>query len=137
MTRLLPLLLLAFLCPGLALAGEKANTVLVRPGEVVYAEFARKGVKLSLVKASKEKNDRAQIIISFLPADPAERFPLPKLKVENKFDLDLDYQAQVRSLTADLRTMAEVFPVVGGKMAQTIIPPRAEEIALYGWTLEK
>jgi hypothetical protein len=137
MKRLLPLLLLALLCPGLARAGEKANTVLVHPGEVVYAEFARKGVKLTLVKAAKEPNDRAQIIVTFLKADPAERFALPHLKVENKFDLDLDYQAQVRSLTANIHTMAEAYPVVGGKMSQTIIPPRAEEIALYGWVLEK
>jgi hypothetical protein len=33
--------------------------------------------------------------------------------------------------------MAEVYPVVGGKMTKTIIPPRADELALYGWVLEK
>lgn len=137
MSRLLSLLLLAFLCPGLARAGEKANTVLIHPGEVIYAEFARKGIKLTLVKATKEPNERAQVIVSFLKADHAERFALPHLKLENKFDLDLDYEAQVRLLTADMRAPAEVYPVVGGKMAQTIIPPRTEEIAVFGWVLEK
>jgi len=137
MSRFLPLLLLAFLCPALALAGEKANTVLLHEGDVVYVEFARKGVKLTLVNASKEKNDRAQVIASFIKADMKERFPLPQLKVENKFDLDLDYEAQARAVKVDARAPLQVYPVVGGKMAQTIIPPRADEIALYGWVLEK
>ena len=135
MKCLLPLFFLLFLGPALVRAGEKANTVLLHPGEVLYAEFARKGVKLTLVKASKEKNDQAQVVLSL--TSPKANSGALAFEVDNKFPLDLDYQAQIRSLTENLRTKAQVYPVVTGKLCILYFPSKTEEVALFGWVLEK
>ena len=135
MKRLLPLFFLVFLGPLLARAGEKANTVLLHPGEMLYAEFARKGIKLTLVKVSKEKNDQAQVVLSLTTPKPDSG--ALSFEVDNKFPLDLDYHAQIRSLTEKVRTMVEVYPVVTGKLCILYLPAKTEEVALFGWVLEK
>lgn len=134
----LPLLLaLLFLAPHALRAGEKANTVLIHPGEVIYARFTQSGIKLKLVKASKEPDDQAQVILTLSPADPAKPYAPFQLKVENKFALDLDYEGQVRSFTMKRHMPAEVYPVVAGKLSFVSLPPKVDETALFGWKLEK
>lgn len=137
MKRFPLLLLLALFAPLILRAGEKANTILIHPGEAIYARFAQSGVKLKLIKASKEKDDQAQVIISIRPLDPTKKFTFYEMKVENKFLLDLDYEAQIRNLTEDHRAPLEVMPVVAEKLSLTSLPPRIEEVALFGWKLEK
>lgn len=139
MSRLFfPCLLSMLLCVASLRAGEKANTVLVHPGEVIYARFTQTGIKLKLVKASKEKDEQAQLILTFDAKDPDKtKYAFINLKVENKFDKDLIYKAQARAPTLNLRTMATVYPVVAGKMALVNLPPKVEEVAMFAFELEK
>lgn len=136
MKRLL-LLLLASLCPLVLSAAEKANTVLIHPGEVLYVRFSQTGPKIKLVKASKELDANAQVILTLIPADPAKKNSPVNLKVENKFAHDLIYKAQIRSLTENLKMMATVYPVVAGKMSVIILPPKVEEVAVFAFELER
>ncbi|MEI6105765.1 MAG: hypothetical protein WCR49_02025 [Opitutae bacterium] len=134
----LPCLLGILLCTATLSAGEKANTVLIHPGEVIYARFTQSGIKLKLVKASKEKDEQAQMILTLDAKDPDKtKNPMINLKVENNFDKDLIYKAQARSLTLNLHTMATVYPVVAGKMALVPLPPKVEEVAVFAFELEK
>ncbi len=136
MKRLL-LLLLASLCPFALSAAEKANTVLIHPGEVIYVRFSQSGGKIKLVKAAKTPDEAAQVVLTLDPADPAKKnFPL-NLKLENKFTSDLIYKAQMRSLTENRKMMATVYPVVAGKMSLIPFPPKVEEVAVFAFELER
>jgi hypothetical protein len=132
-----PCLLGILLCTSTLSAGEKANTVLIHPGETVYARFTRSGLKLKLVSASKEKDEQAQVILTLPKPDPQKKYLPIDLKVENKFDKDLNYKAQARSLTLELKMMANVYPVVAGKMSFVSLPPKVEEVAILAFELEK
>lgn len=131
------LLFALFFAASLALpaqAKEKANTVLIHPGETVYASFEAKGTKLKLVGFSKEKSDSAQVVISLLPD---EKKPVNMLKVENKFTRDLHYSLEMRSLVRKQHFPRETIPVVAGKLALEIMPREADELAVSGFKLEK
>jgi hypothetical protein len=132
MKRLLLLLLLTPFGPTL-LAGEKANTVLIHPGETIYARFEQKGKKLKLLSAAKEADPSAQVIITFTKG---AKNALNPLKVENKFPHDLDYRAEARSLQLKKRRPVETFPVVGGKITLEDFTSVVEEVALYEFSLE-
>ena len=131
---LLPYLLFWSLASG---AAEKPNTILIHPGETIYARFTQLGGKIKLVQTSKTLDAEAQVILTLDPTDPAKKKPLLNLKVENKFSQDLIYKAQLRSLTENRKIMAPVYPVVAGKLALVAFPPRTEEIALFGYELER
>jgi hypothetical protein len=133
MKRLLLLLLLASLGTLDLGASEKPNTVLIHPGEVIYARFEQKGKKLKLVSAAKEKDEQAQVVLTLAPV---KKNTGTTLKVENKFAKELLYKAEMRSLTLKMHQPATVFPVVAGKMALEPLPPAIEEMALYGFELE-
>jgi hypothetical protein len=138
MPRLFFLCLLGHLFCAVSLsAGEKANTVLLHPGEVMYARFTRSGLKLKLVSASKDKDEQAQVILTLPRPDPQKKFTPIEMKVENKFDMDLNYKAQARSLSLDAKMMANVYPVVAGKMSLVSLPPKVEEVAVFAFELEK
>ncbi len=131
------LLLAAFFITSLslpALAADKANTVLIHKGETVYARFETKGKKMKLVGFAKEKDERAQVIFSFLP-DPKK--PELILKVENKFTQDLSYKAEMRSLTKKMKFLVPVSPVVGGKVSFESFPNQVEEVAAFEFQLEQ
>ncbi len=117
-----------------ASAADKANAVLVHPGEVVYARFEAKGKKIKLVSFSKEKDEGAQVVFS-LQLDAKK--PVQVLKVENKFNRDLTYKVEMRSLTRKQQFPVPVTPVVGGKVAFENFPLQAEELAAYDFQLEK
>ena len=135
--KCLLLLLLPSLCPLALSAVEKANTVLIHPGEVLYVRFSQTGGKIKLVKASKELDANAQVILTLVPADPATKNSPINLKVENKLTNDLIYKAQIRSLTENLKRMATVYPVVAGKMSVIPLPPKVEEVAIFAFDLER
>lgn len=131
------LLLAVFLVATLTLpahAGEKPNTVLIHPGEVVYARFEAKGKKIKLVSYSKELDAGAQVVFSF---QPDEKKPGFILKVENKFTRDLLYKTEMRSLTRKQRFPGQSSPVVAGKVAFEILPKEVEQLAAYEFQLER
>ena len=115
-------------------ASEKANTVLIHPSETVYARFETKGKKLKLVSTSKEKDEAAQVIFT-LGTDAKQ--PLYNLKVENKFPFTLLYKTQARSIKRNLKFDSPMTPVVAGKVSFEIFPTLMEELAAYGFELEK
>lgn len=117
-----------------ARAADKASTLLIHPGEVVYARFEMNGKKIKPVSFSKEKDEGAQVTFS-LQKDPKK--PLYILKVENKFSRDLTYKVEMRSLTLKKRFVAPTSPVVAGKVAFESFPLQVEEIAATGFQLEK
>jgi hypothetical protein len=117
-----------------AQAKEKANTVIIHPGETVYASFEAKGTKLKLLGFSKEKNDSAQVVLSLLPD---EKRPGNVLKVENKFPRDLRYRLEMRSLVRKQHFPRETTPVVAGKLAFEFMPKEADELAASDFKLEK
>lgn len=132
-------LLLFLLLPLWAItchAGERPNTVLIHPGEVIYVRFAQNKLKLKLIGATKEKDDQAQVILSLTAGDPEKNEP-SLLKVTNKFPLDLYYKAEMRSLTKKLEAVVPVLPVVREKISLEKFAPILEEAALYGFVLKK
>jgi len=134
MKRLLFALFFAAALTLPAQAKEKANTVLIHPGETLYASFEVKGTKLKLVSFSKVKVDSAQLVISLLPD---EKKPANTLKLENKFPRDLHYHMEMRSLVRKQHFARETIPVVTGKLALEIMPKEADELALSDFKLEK
>ena len=119
--------------PGLA-RSEKANTVLIHPGETIYARFERKGRNLKLVSAGLVKDDAAQLIFQMGRWDREKS--LITLQVENKFDKDLDYEAEMRLLKPYLHQPTPVSPVVAGKLGKESWATIIQELALNGFKLE-
>lgn len=128
---LFAVLILASLVP-LARAGEKPNTVLIHPGEVLYARFEEKGKKLKLLGFSKENDEKAQLILSLQPEAKGPRFTLT---LQNRFPKDVIYKVEMRLLSKDVRVPATVYPVVAGKMSFDEIFSKTEEVAVYGFEL--
>jgi opacity protein-like surface antigen len=118
-----------------AYAADKSNTVLIHPGETIYARFEPKGKKIRVVGYSKEKDDAAQVVFTLGP--DAKKPAVLSLKVENKFPKDLTYKLEMRSLTMKMKMNVPVTPVVSGKVAFEQFPPQAEELALTEFQLEK
>jgi hypothetical protein len=130
---LLSLLAAAALSPLALVAGERANTVLIHPGETVYAKFTQQGKKLTLVSTSKEKDETAQVIFT-MPKTEANA--ASSLQVENKFAKDLVYKLEIRSLSLKRTSPLPVVSVVAGKLAREKLPPFIEELAAYAFKLE-
>ena len=118
-------------------AAEKANTVLIHPGETIYVRFTQLGGKIKLAQVSQTLDPEAQVILTLDPTDPMKKKLFLNLKVENKFSQDLIYKAQLRLLTENRKIMAPVYPVVAGKMSLETFPPHVEEIAIFGYELER
>jgi len=116
-------------------AGEKTNTVLIHPGETVYARFETKGKKIKLVSVSKVPDAGAQVIFTF-QSDP-KKPGATILKVENKFPRALLYLAEMRSLTRKQHFPVPTSPVVEGKLAFENFPKEVEEVAASEFQLEK
>jgi hypothetical protein len=133
MNRLLLSLLAAALIPSALVAGERANTVLIHPGETIYAKFTQKGKKLTLVSVSKEKDETAQVIFTLPKSPPNET---ASLQVENNFAKDLVYKLELRSLSLKRKAPMPVVSVVAGKLAREQLPPYVEQLAAYAFKLE-
>lgn len=114
-------------------AFAEKNTVLIHPGETVYARFEVKGKKIRLASSSKVKDDDAQVIFTF---DKELTKGSRMLKVENKFPNDLVYKAEMRSLTLKHERRVEPTPVVGGKVGFDPYPPVVEELAFFDFKAE-
>jgi hypothetical protein len=114
-------------------AFAEKNTVIIHPGEVVYARFEVKGKKIRLVQSGKEKDDAAQLIFTF---DKQVTNGMRNLKVENKFPNDLLYKAEMRSLTLKHERRVNPTPVVGGKIAIDPYPQVVEQLAFFDFKAE-
>ena len=132
MKRLILLVLLS-LSPLALLAADKANTVLLRPGETYYARFQEKGKKLKLLSATKEKDARAQLVISRSSKD---KDGVTTLKLESTFRENLIYKATIRSSVLKRQMALPVYPIVGGKMGTVEVPPLVDEVELYEFRFE-
>jgi hypothetical protein len=113
--------------------GEKPNTLLVHPGETIYATFERSGTMLKLLRVSRVESKGAQLVMTMPPFSEDRGIVL---KVENKFDRDLTYKAEMRLLTRSRRNETSVVPVLAGKMSFEQWPYMIEELALYGFELK-
>ncbi|MDI1319271.1 MAG: hypothetical protein PSW75_03630 [bacterium] len=133
MRLLLSLLLLGSLALP-AQAASKANTINLRPGDVIYARFESNGKKIKLAGATKEKDEAAQII--FTLTRDKESLDL-KLKVENKFPKDFVCEVVLRSKRLDRESPAEVLSVVGGKLAFETFSALTDELIVSGFKLER
>lgn len=114
-------------------AFAEKNTVLIHPGETIYARFDVKGKKIQLAKASKEKDEKAQVIFTW---DKEVVKGMRTLKVENKFPNDLIYKAEMRSLTLKHERRVNTTPVVGGKVGFDPYPAVVEELAFFDFKAE-
>jgi hypothetical protein len=126
-----------FILPLIALAvlpAEKPNTVLVHPGEVLYAKFEQSGTTLKLLSFSKEKNDQAQLVLTMDPFD--KKTGMLMLKVESKFAKNMYYKAEMRLLSKNRRQETSVVPVMAGLASYETWPHPIEELALYGFELK-
>jgi hypothetical protein len=129
MKRLLFFLLLVVSFNPLTLvAGDKANTVLIHPGETYYARFQQKGKKLKLLSATKEKDGNAQLVISLSTKNKEGEFIL---KLESAFGEDLIYKAIIRSKIINRHVTLPVYPIVGGKMGTVNLPGFVDEVELF------
>lgn len=133
MNRLLAALLFvaALILP--AAASEKANTVVINPGDTVYVRFETNGKKIKLVNFGKEKDDGAQVIFTFQPDAKNPQFN--SLKADNRFPKDLTYRVEVRSLTLKKHQIMDATPVVGGKVSFESYPKAIEQLAVFDFRL--
>ena len=135
MKHLLFLVLLP-LCAITCHAGERANTVMIHPGEVIYVRFTQNKLKLKVVSATKEKDEQAQVILSLTLGD-VKKNEQATLKVTNKFPLELNYKVEARNLTLKMNAEMPVMPVVAQKISLEKFAPMIEEAALFGFVLKK
>lgn len=112
---------------------EDPNTILVHPGETLYAMFERDGTNLKLVRVSPQKDQRAQLVIAMKPYSGDTGIVL---RVENKFDKDVAYKAEMRILSRNKSKETSVLPVPAGKMSFEQWPYPLEELALYAFELK-
>ncbi len=127
------LLALVFFASFCSAARAEKNTILIHPGETVYARFDVNGKKIRLGKFSKEPDDSAQVVFVF---EKELKGLFRTLQVENKFPRDLVYKLEMRSLSQNHQMRAHPTPVVAGKMAFDTYPAVVEELALYDFKLE-
>jgi hypothetical protein len=133
MKRFLLSVLLLCSITSLAVAAEK-NTALIHPGETVYVKFETQGKKIKFLSASKEKDEAAQVILTF---DNEMKSGMRTLKVENKFPADLVYKIELRQLSQNHQARGKPTPVVGGKVAFDEYPYFVEELACFDFKLER
>ena len=112
---------------------ERPSTVLIHPGEVLYALFDQSANVLKLVSVSKEKNEQAQLILTM--GDFKEG--LLMLKAQSKFTSDLSYKAQMRMLSKNRRAETSMIPIRAGLSSFESWPHPIEELALYDFQLKQ
>ena len=112
---------------------EKPGTVLIHPGETFYVTFQRNGDTLTLAHVGKDIDKAAQLIFTMAPFKEIHG---TSLKVQNKFDKNLYYKAEIHLLSKNKRADTSVVPVIAGKMSFESWPYVIEELALSGFELK-
>jgi hypothetical protein len=124
------------LAPFFSLAqenAEKPDTVLIHPGETLYLTFQTSGDSLTLAHAGKDHDKAAQLIFKMAPFKEIHG---TSLNVENKFDKNLYYKAEIHLLSKNKRASTSVVPVMAGKQSFESWPYVIEELALSGFELK-
>ena len=112
---------------------EKHQTVLIHPGETIYVLFQRTGDSLVLVHVGKDADKAAQLKFTMAPFKEIHG---TSLNVENKFDKNLYYKAEIHLLSKNKRANTSVVPVIAGKQSFESWPYEIEELALSGFELK-
>lgn len=139
MQKIVPclILLLIGLAPWCVMAEtpvEKPNPVIIHPGEVLYATFEITGSDLKLQSVSKEKNDRAQLVLRMDLFNKKDGFQM--LAVQSKFKKDLAYKAEMKMPGKNRGKETSVLPIMAGLASYESWPHPIEELTLYGFVLE-
>lgn len=111
---------------------EKPDAVLIHPGETLYVTFQRTGDSLALEHVSKDADKAAQLIFKMAPL---KQIHGTMLQVQNKFDKNLYYKAEMRLLSKNKRGNTSVVPVIAGKVSFKSWPYVIEELALSAFEL--
>ena len=125
------------LAPFFLLAQEnvkKPDSVLIHPNETLYVTFQRTGDSLTLAHVGKDADKAAQLILKMAPFKEIHG---TRLQVENKFDKNLYYKAEMRLLSKNKRANTSVVPVIAGKVSFESWPYVIEELALSGFELRE
>ena len=123
------------LAPFFLLAQEntdKPDAVLIHPGETFYVTFQRTGDSLAIAKVSKDADKAAQLILKM---GPLKEIHGTMLTVQNNFDKNLYYKAEIRLLSKNKRANTSVVPVIARKQSFESWPYVIEELALSGFEL--
>jgi len=111
---------------------EKPDTVPIHPGETLYVTFQRTGDSLTLAHVTKDADKAAQLVFKM---GPLKEIHGTMLQVQNKFDKNLHYKAEIRLLSKNKRANTSVVPVIAGKASFESWPYVIEELALSGFEL--
>jgi hypothetical protein len=111
---------------------EKPEAVVIHPGETLYVTFQRTGDSLTLTLASKDADKGAQLILKM---GALKEIHGTMLQVENKFDKNLYYKAEMHLTSKKKRAYTSVVPVIAGKVSFESWPYMIEELALSGFEL--
>src|SRR4051812_844147 len=109
------------------------KSVVMHPGDTIYARFDVKGTKIKLAHAGPEKDDAAQVIFAF--SKEVKEYTRA-LKVENKFNNDFVYKIEMRSVSLNHQMRVPTTPIVAGKVGSDSYPVGVEEVALFDFKLE-
>lgn len=134
MKRLLLVLFFLATFSPFAAAQQRIKDVILLPGQTIYARFEIDGKKLRLVGVSQEPDAGAQVVFS---AQPDTEKKTLKMKVENKLSKDLFYKVVISAKSLNLRSPAQVIPVVAGKVAYETFPGAVEEISAFDFKFER
>lgn len=124
------------LAPFFLVAQEKVakpDTVLIHPGETLYINFQRTGDSLTLTHVGTDADKAAQLILKMAPFKEIHG---TSLNVQNKFDKNLYYKAEIHVLSKNKRANTSVVPVLAGKFSFESWPYAIEELALSGFELK-
>src|SRR5215472_6120591 len=123
------------LAPFFLLAQEnigKPDAVLIHPGETVYVTFQRTGDSLTLAHVAKDADKAAQLVFKM---GPLKEIHGTMLQVQNRFDKNLYYKAEMRLVSKNKKANTSVVPVIAGKVSFESWPYVIEELALSGFEL--
>ena len=124
------------LAPGSLVAQENAArpaTVLIHPGQTLYITFQRTGDTLTLEHVGTDKDKTAQLVLKMAPLKEIHG---TTLNVQNKFDKNLHYKAEIHLLSQNKKASTSVVPVRAGKFAFESWPYVVEELELSGFELK-
>jgi hypothetical protein len=108
-------------------------TVLIHPGQTLYITFQRTGDTLTLEHVGADKDKAAQLVIN-MPT--LKEIHGTTLNVQNKFDKNLYYKAEIHLLSQNKKASTSVVPVRTGKFAFESWPYVVEELELSGFELK-
>ena len=111
---------------------EKPDAVLIHPGETVYVTFQRTGDSLTLAHVTKDADKAAQLVFKM---GPLKEIHGTMLQVQNRFDKNLYYKAEMRLVSKNKKANTSVVPVIAGKVSFESWPYVIEELALSGFEL--